>query len=457
MTSDKSVRQMGQKGTGQKGRTKGQKGTYIICQLFEQEIFVLLSCILLKKRKGKYMKKIKQYSCFFFCIIFAFTILNGSIVYAASEITATAIVDGRNVTITGQVPNNGTERPVTLLVGEEDNILYVDQIKSDTSGAFSLSFALPVGLAAGNYRYRIGGVAGIAAFEGTIVYGSSVPVSTRAFMEADINIALSAYVPNVSGTISCIPGKEVVFSVVNVTDNTVIKSETIKAIDGIYELSCSLPSLLASKTYTMSAVCNDENGCLASIVAEIDSEIYKVTASGTVTTANDVTVDISATSTNTDLIDKSTTISGNFSKSLSIPNLIPTAAFEVSMVGYEEYGSGTETAICSVTGIAGDTLNVVAKGQNIASFENRTFVFEYDPQQLEIADLFGFSAAASLEVGSEGNVEIVSYTPGSITFKVNNITVPTGKVWSGVLNLFKVKFTPDHTGGSILSIRSKKA
>ena len=47
------------------------------------------------------MKQKKRYSILLICIILAFQLISGTVIYADSTITATAKNDGRNVTITG--------------------------------------------------------------------------------------------------------------------------------------------------------------------------------------------------------------------------------------------------------------------------------------------------------------------------------------------------------------------
>ena len=84
---------------------------------------------------------------------------------------------------------------------------------------------------------------------------------------------------------------------------------------------------------------------------------------------------------------------------------------------------------------------------------DRTFELSYDATQLEAVSLFGAFADDTLEIGQKGNVEIISYTPGKVIFKLHNITIPDGKVWSGAMNLFKFKFAEGHTGGSALIIK----
>lgn len=398
------------------------------------------------------MKNTRKYISLITSVIFIFTLLNFTVIYAEERtITSAAVVDGRNVTITGQISNARVSNQVTLLVGETDNILYIDQTTSSYTGTFNFSFAMPEGLSAGTYGYKIGSDSDAVVHTGTIVYHGGIPEQSRKFVDADIDIALSSYVPSVNGTITCMTGKNIVINIVNVTDDIVIKSETITAQNGVYELSCTLPSLVYSKTYRLSIVCNDDNGALMSISADIISETYKVTVNGSVTTADDVTMNINAKSTNTDLVDKSGTINGTRTESITIPNLIPSAAFEVSVNGYERYYPAEEYATCAVTGVAGEEVKVVAKGWNISSFD-RMFELSYDATQLEALSIFGAFNDDTLEIGQKGNIEIISYIPGKIVFKIHNINIPSGKVWSGAMNIFKFKFAEGHTGGSILNI-----
>ena len=398
------------------------------------------------------MKQKRGYSILLICMFFVIQLMSWIVVYADSTITATAKVDGRHVTITGSMGSSGSGQEVTLRVGEPENILYIDQVNCNSVGNFQFQFTMPENLPDGEYDYYLGSRRN-GKFSGSFSYYGNKPVQTRKVMEADLDIVLSNYVPTVSGTISCFPGKEVEIYAKNITDNKVIRWISIQAEDGSYHFSTTLPSLISAKEYELSIVCKDESGVLASTSVVIDSSIILVSVDGTITTTDGVTMDIRAKSSNTNLIDKSTTISGTRSVSEIIPNLIANAAIEFSAVGYEEYRPGVDGATCSVVGVAGDMVSVVAKGQNIESFEDRLFMLEYAAAQLELVDLFGLSFEPTQIVGQEGNVEIVSFTPGCIVFKIHNIDIPSGKVWNGVLNLFKFKFAPNHTGGSVLSIQ----
>ncbi|MBR5152043.1 MAG: hypothetical protein IKW60_00740 [Clostridia bacterium] len=398
------------------------------------------------------MKQKRRYVISLICIMLAFQLISGTVIYAESTITATAKSDRRNVTITGSMGSSEGGQPVTLRVGSAEQTLYIDQKNCNSTGNFQFQFTMPENLPNGEYDYYLGSRRN-GKFSGSFSYYGDTPVQARKIMETDLDIVLSNYVPMVSGTISCFPGKEIEIYAKNITDNKVIKWISIQAEDGSYHFSTTLPSLISAKEYELSIVCKDSSGVLASTSVVIDSSIILVSIDGAVTTADGVYMDVRAKSTNTGLVDKSTTIRGTETVSETIPNLIANAAFEFSAVGYEEYRPGVEGVTCSVVGVAGDVVDVVAKGQNIASFEDRFFVLEYDASQLELVDLFGLSLESTQDVGQEGNVEIVSFSPGCIVFKIHNIDIPDGKVWSGVLNLFKFQFAPNHTGGSVLSIQ----
>ena len=44
------------------------------------------------------------------------------------------------------------------------------------------------------------------------------------------------------------------------------------------------------------------------------------------------------------------------------------------------------------------------------------------------------------------------FQPGEIKFKIVNKEIPTGKTWSGILNIFKFKFNQNYSGNSSVKI-----
>ena len=99
---------------------------------------------------------------------------------------------------------------------------------------------------------------------------------------------------------------------------------------------------------------------------------------------------------------------------------------------------GTGSTI-TVTGIYNDEINLMTAVKNAASLENLMFKMTYDETKLEIIDLNALSYNKITGTGQSGNVEILANQPGQVQFRVVNLPDNKGKLWSGVLNLFKLR------------------
>ena len=378
-------------------------------------------------------------------------------VYAAdSGITCTAVVDGRSVQITGQLPNVSAPKQVSLLVGDLEHILYVDQVTSGNNGSFAFQFSMPDNLFAGQYPYKIGNDAGLPLYEGVLSYAGQ-KVKTK-FVDADVTVSINGYVPGVAGTLSCIPGTTVTFRIVNVTDQTEIAHDSITAADDVYHLSYTLPSLLKPKTYTVEVTCTDGARNLAVMNVEIASSTVLVSLSGTAAMADGVSMDARLQSVNTGLIDKSATVTGSKTINTTLPNIISGASYHLTAQGYEDRVSAPPNpevteAVYEVTGTANQEVKVIAKGTNITTFADRTFTLEYNPEQLQAASLFGIYREDTLEPGQKGKVNIQTYEPGKIVFSISDSIIPAGKVWTGMLNVFKFRFAPNYSGTAALTLK----
>lgn len=75
--------------------------------------------------------------------------------------------------------------------------------------------------------------------------------------------------------------------------------------------------------------------------------------------------------------------------------------------------------------------------------------------QITVENLVAQRYGTALTPGSYGNVQIVSYEPGKIVFKPLLGVIPTGGTWSGVLNIFKFKFSSNYSGPTQLSLEKK--
>ena len=77
----------------------------------------------------------------FFCIVVI--LISFKAVYAEEScITCDTQVNGEDITISGQISNVTGRNQVTLLVGEPDNILYINQTESSENGQFSFDFKM---------------------------------------------------------------------------------------------------------------------------------------------------------------------------------------------------------------------------------------------------------------------------------------------------------------------------
>ncbi|MGN0178547.1 MAG: hypothetical protein ACI4DY_03780 [Monoglobaceae bacterium] len=397
-----------------------------------------------------------------FILAVVFTEITSVFADEVQSISCTYNVSDTNVSVTGRIINAQGTNQVTLLVGnntgdEEWNaneIIYVDQTASDEDGNFTFDFRFPDNLPSGNYMYRVGSNSSAQVYTGTIAYeGRKENVM---FVDANLNISINAYVPSISGTVVCPSDISMVFSVFNSTDNTVIANETVTYEDGEVNLAYTLPSLLSPKNYTAEISFINETGEIGNISISIDSSILTVNVTGSVMVSNDVTLDVRMKSVNTSLVDKSTTITEDRSVSVTIPNIIGSTLYNVSLKGYEYRNVFSATAPSAaaeyiVSGNANDEVKIAASASNIASFSDREFILEYNSNQIIPISLFGLYKENTVGTGQMGYVNITECSDGRIVFTIDR-TIAQGEEWSGILNVFKFKYKDDYSGQSTITL-----
>lgn len=71
---------------------------------------------------------------------------------------------------------------------------------------------------------------------------------------------------------------------------------------------------------------------------------------------------------------------------------------------------------------------------------NKIFTLTYNASDLDLIDLVSQTKALETTAGivTESGIEILTCTPGAISFKFNR-SIPEGKIWSGVINIFRLK------------------
>jgi hypothetical protein len=98
------------------------------------------------------------------------------------------------------------------------------------------------------------------------------------------------------------------------------------------------------------------------------------------------------------------------------------------------------------------TFDLSLYAYNVQDFSEKTFVVHYNPDEAEVVDLYDFTPKQDVASGNiPGSNLTATYTPGTITFKVNQNVVP-GTSWSGELTTisFKAKIDGQTTINAIV-------
>ena len=391
----------------------------------------------------------------------------GMLEYTAdSRIVCQTTINGRNVSLSGQILNASSPNDVNLLVGDSANVIYMGQTTSTNDGSFNFDFELPATLPSGNYNFTIDTDAGIEPYHGVLVYESTMEVIESQFFDGNIIVSVSNYIPTIMGNVSCIDGKEITFDVINSSDNTIIAQDTVTSEDGIYNLNYVLPSLITGKDYEVTISCENETQTLFSVDVEINSSIILVEVSGDIQVADNVKLESNVHTANSDLINKSATITSNKSISTTIPNLVANMSCYVTLSGYEsvivdnnpepepepepepdpeplpdanEIFQTIETDYI-VEGSAGSMSRVMLNINNIPMLHGKVFTINYNPTQLELVDACSFTHTKEMTTGAVSGtyLEILSVEDEQVKFKINK-TFSDKVVTSGVINMMTFK------------------
>ena len=390
-----------------------------------------------------------------FSIILVFSLIYMSIVpvQAQANIECSYTTDGYSVNITGRVLNVNSPHMVTLMVGEIENIVYVDQTTSNSNGEFEFNFSVPKTLPEGNYPFKINHEnSNTLPYTDVLNYKNIEHTITRQFVNTDISVNVNGYIPTIQGTLSCIEEKSTTISIINTTNNTVIAEDTVTADDGVYNLNYTLPSLLLGKKYSITISCLEENSTLVYVHAIIDSSVVLVTVSGEIQLADNVRLDTQLQSPNIESLNKNTSVTENRTISATIPNLVAYMSCNLALQGYETIDNpelnpvpdeNEPVQIVSTYNAAGEINSLfylIVNIKNIPYLSSHIFTLEYEPAKIELADACAFTQETETTSGviPGTNIEILSAESGKITFRINE-ELPSNKVSSGVVNLLKFK------------------
>ena len=391
-------------------------------------------------------------SLIMFCLLF-----DVSAYAVPPEIICDTSVNGNKITLTGQIKNSEGSNQVTLLVGEEKNIIYLNQFESMPNGEFNFTFPLASKVSYGNYRYWVGSDTDAPVYNGILYYIPTAQEVVKKIFDTDLTVSISGYTPKVTGTILCLEDKSITFEVKNKSDDTVIFSDIITPEDGEHNLSFTFPSLLSPKEYELTLSCRDDGEVITYFSAILDSSILAVNAEATVSTTDDVTIDAQMKTVNTGLLDKETTFTGNKTVSAKIPNLAGSASFNLKAQGYKKEYEIPEmidapSVIRTFSGKTNDEVYISIGSTAVAALEGKTFKLEYNPDQLQLISILDSNYSSSGESKKNEDIEIISRKNGEVVFLVNSKLNSTEKN-SGIINLFKFKFLENYSGSTTITLR----
>lgn len=242
--------------------------------------------------------------------------------------------------ISGKIKNVSGIYEVTVLVGDVDNIsaetvYYIDKTNTNANGEFDFAFRFPGGTPSGTYNYCIATNATTERYDGTIKYADPSDYMINQFINADLAVNISAYVPTISGTISCTEGKTVSIDILNKTDNAVIAEEIIVSEDGDMDVSYTLPGLLSPKEYELVLKCTEDDKEVVRAYATITSSGLMLEASGGITPADNVELDMQVRTKGIDLVNQNKKIIEAETFTGSLPNIVMSGSIDLDMQGYE--------------------------------------------------------------------------------------------------------------------------
>ncbi len=255
------------------------------------------------------------------------------------------------------------------------------------------------------------------------------PMFKRMIADVDLNIKLDGYVPVISGTINTYIERSILLEVYNLTDEISVFKQAIKGESEAKNVSFLLPSLVNNKEYEIRVKCIGTNTdeILSEMNVNIDSSMALISASGNASTSENILVDAAVNSTQSDILNKQTSFSGNKEFDFTIPNLISSAQFILDATVYEtshvDFSSEFQTQYIKQIDQVGEYFNVAINVRELDKLNEKIFTLTYPSDLVEI---------------SAANMEILGYTEGKIVFKLHE-TFPVDKLVSKTVNIIEFK------------------
>lgn len=227
----------------------------------------------------------------------------------------TAVVSGRI--------SSGENKQVTCLVlGADSQIAYIDQITSQQNGAFTFNFKLPKNSQYSTYTVKCGGTDVNFPAQALMTVQEPLVDNHFAHVTATVNVNASNII--ISGTATVYDNKKIAIDINNMTDNTVIADSDITRHNSNFNFTYKINNIHASKEYHAQINVTDivSKTPVCSLNLNFNTGPLLISAEGRSTVGDNVRIIGHLTSTNSDLLDKSVTISTDKSFDFSLPNVV---------------------------------------------------------------------------------------------------------------------------------------
>jgi len=255
------------------------------------------------------------------------------------DVEYTYTVSGQTINLKGCIKNAEGSSQLMLTLGNVEAPVCTAQTNSKSGGGFEFNFTVPETLPSGSYCFLIETDADMKAFSGILEYTALVE---QLFAEGNIDVRISGYVPQITGTLSCAKGKILNFNVVNETDNIVIAEDVITIEQDEYDLSYVLPRLISGKEYVVDISCFAGTKQLFSISLEVDTSLFRIYINGDAKISDGIRVDLQAGIDNVPEVEIDTSLTADKWGNVSIPNLLAYMNAHIRMEAYEQKEVTTE-------------------------------------------------------------------------------------------------------------------
>jgi len=209
------------------------------------------------------------------------------------------------------------------------SVIYILQKEAESDGTFLFSFKMPASLPAGQYEYEIGSDSDAPNFTGVIDYGGWIVYVDRKAFDFTASVIIENYTPTLAFEITPEYDNEILLTIKNKTDNTMLENVRIQNGGETYTNSFVLPNLISNKTYTVTLDMINKEKSRASMSFEIDTSIVYSRLSADINLSDKMSafanVDIVGTSTTS----KSVSIDSSKNYSVYLPNIIANSEFYI--------------------------------------------------------------------------------------------------------------------------------